>query len=228
MNRWWSGPTSRHGEFVVVEERGRGSAPWTARGGLRRTPCNVHPQRIVIDDRLVHDEPSLTVGDAIEGPVDGILHYSYGSYKLFNTLPLQRVIDGGLDPQRTRNLEGRWSSPHIASVNVENLSATSSKEKFQRIAATVAHNLASPDIVALQEIQDDTGSKDDGVVGADIGLSMLVEAIVAAGGERYEARSVEPADNANGGQPGANIRNVFLFNPKRVAFVDRSGRAAGD
>jgi predicted extracellular nuclease len=34
---------------------------------------------------------------------------------------------------------------------------------------------------------------------------------------------VDPEDGRDGGQPGGNIRNVFLFNPERVSFVDRAG-----
>ncbi len=215
------GPTSRHGEFVVVEEGGRGSAPWTSRGGLRRTRCNVHPQRIVVDDRLVPDPPDLTVGDSIDGAVDGILHYSYGSYKLLNTAPLRQATDGGVDQESTV-LRGGDSHLTIASFNVENLSAISPEEKFRRLAAVIAYNLGSPDIVALQEIQDDNGPKDDGVVSADLTLSKLVDAIESAGGVRYDARSIDPTDNSDGGQPGANIRNAFLFNPTRVDFVDRA------
>ncbi len=216
------GPTSRHGEFVVVEEGGRASAPWTERGGLRRTACNVHPQRIVIDDRLVPDPPALTVGDSIDGVIDGILHYSYGSYKLLNTAPLPQTTAGGVDRETTA-LRGDATHLRVASFNAENLSAVSPDTKIQRIAAVIAHNLGSPDIVALQEIQDDTGPKDDGVVGTDLTLSRLVDAIEAAGGVRYDTRSIDPGDNADGGQPGANIRNAFLFNPRRLGFIDRTG-----
>jgi predicted extracellular nuclease len=51
----------------------------------------------------------------------------------------------------------------------------------------------------------------------------LIEAIESAGGPHYQARSIDPENNADGGQPGANIRNAFLFNPARVEFVDRGG-----
>src|SRR5690606_33325037 len=58
-------------------------------------------------------------------------------------------------------------------------------------------------------------------------VSRFVEAIVAAGGPRYDWRSIDPVDDADGGQPGGNIRNVFLFDPERVSFVDRPGADAG-
>ena len=52
-------------------------------------------------------------------------------------------------------------------------------------------------------------------------LARLVTAVEAAGGAHYEVRSIDPADGADGGRPGANIRTAFLFNPARVSFVDR-------
>lgn len=40
-------------------------------------------------------------------------------------------------------------------------------------------------------------------------------------GPRYQWRYIAPTDNQDGGEPGGNIRQVFLFNPKRVSFTDR-------
>ncbi len=215
------GPTSKHGEFVVVPDQGRGSGPWTSRGGLRMTPCNVHPQRVAIDDALVKNPPQVAVGDRLGDPIEGILHYSYGSYKVLNTGPLGPVSQEAPD----RDTSGVFPNPDrftAATFNVENLWAGSDPEKFQRLGAIIAHNLTSPDILAVQEIQDDSGATDDGTVSANETLDRLVDAIEAAGGVRYEWRTVDPADNTNGGHPGANIRNAFLFNSERAQFVDRN------
>ena len=216
------GPTSHYGEIVVVADGGRGSSQRTSRGGLRLDAGNANPQRITIDDSLVSGPPPLTVGDALDGAVDGILHYGYGNYKLLNTSVLPRVIPGGLEREETA-LEGETTHLTVATFNVENLSFTSSEEKFQRLAGIVATNLSAPDIVALQEVQDDTGPEDDGTVSSQQTLTRLIDAIEAAGGVRYNARWVDPIDNADGGQPGANIRTAYLFNPERVSFVDRGG-----
>ena len=43
------------------------------------------------------------------------------------------------------------------------------------MAAIVAGNLGAPDIVAVQEVQDDTGPEDDGTVSAARTLELLVE-----------------------------------------------------
>ncbi len=123
------GPTSGHGEAVVVGDGGQGSAPWTARGGLRLTPCNVHPERVVIDDALVPNPPQLAVGDRLEGSVDGILHYTYGSYKVLNTEALPEVEPGDREGDRTA-LVGDEDHLSIATMNLENLWAGSAAEKF--------------------------------------------------------------------------------------------------
>ena len=62
------------------------------------------------------------------------------------------------------------------------------------------------------------------MVAADQTLTKLTDAIVAAGGPHYDWREIDPVDDQDGGQPGGNIRVVFLFNPARVAFVDRGAR----
>ena len=45
----------------------------------------------------------------------------------------------------------------------------------------------------------------------------------AAGGPAYDWRSIDPVNDQDGGEPGGNIRQVFLFNPQRVAFDDIAG-----
>jgi endonuclease/exonuclease/phosphatase family metal-dependent hydrolase len=218
------GPTSRYGEVAVLADSGQSAELRTERGGIRMLEDNLNPQRIIIDDRLVADPPELTVGDSLAGPVDGLIHYSFGSYKLLNTEPLPAIRHGGLAAERT-TLSADDSHLTVATFNLENLSAVSVEEKFARLAAIVTDNLGAPDIVAVQEVQDDTGPEDDGTVSAAHTLELLVEVIEAAGGPRYETRSIDPSDGADGGQPGANIRTAFLLNPARVDFVDRQGCA---
>ena len=92
--------------------------------------------------------------------------------------------------------------------------------KFQRLGAGIVTNLASPDVVSVEEVQDNSGATDDGTVAADQTLTKLTAAIVAAGGPQYAWREIDPANDKDGGQPGGNIRTVFLYNPARVTFVD--------
>jgi endonuclease/exonuclease/phosphatase family metal-dependent hydrolase len=216
------GPTSRYGELVVLPDAGQSAELRSKRGGIRLLEDNINPQRIIVDDRLMAEPPHLKVGDTLAGPVEGVLHYSYGSYKLLNTEPLPAVHGDELDHKST-GLTGDDAHLTVATFNLENLWVGSEEKKFEHLAGIVADALAAPDIVAVQEVQDDTGPEDDGTVTAARTLERFVIAIESAGGPRYRVRSIDPENNADGGQPGANIRNAFLFNPSRVEFVDREG-----
>ena len=109
----------------------------------------------------------------------------------------------------------------IATYNVENLAPTDPATKFSALAKGIVVNLAKPDIIALEEIQDNSGATDDGTVAADQTIGKLTTAITAAGGPQYSYREIDPVNDQDGGEPGGNIRVVFLFDPSRVSFVDR-------
>jgi predicted extracellular nuclease len=58
-------------------------------------------------------------------------------------------------------------------------------------------------------------------------MAKLIAAVSAAGGPSYSYRQIDPQNDADGGEPGANIRQVFLFRTDRgLAFTDRSGATA--
>ncbi|AWW40212.1 endonuclease/exonuclease/phosphatase [Streptomyces sp. AS58] len=167
----------------------------------------------------VADFPDANVGDSLEGATTGPLDYNqFGGYTLVAN-EIGALERGGLERETTR--EPRRGELAVATYNVENLDP--SDATFDEHAAAIVHNLRSPDIVSLEEIQDNNGAQNDGTVAADLTVTALIDAIVAAGGPAYEWRSVDPVDNADGGEPGGNIRQVFLFDPERVSFTDRAG-----
>lgn len=163
--------------------------------------------------------PKANVGDALSGGAEGPLDFNqFGGYTLV-ARTLGEVEDKGLAREKTRRqAKGELA---VATYNVENLDPGDPQTKFDALAGAVVSNLASPDILALEEIQDDNGAKNDGTVSAEATLKKFADAIVAAGGPRYEWRSIDPENNKDGGEPGGNIRQVFLFNPERVSFTDR-------
>ena len=215
------GPTSRHGELVVVS--GSTDTPRSARGGLVLREGLDLTQRIMIGPRLLGKAPRLAVGDRFEGSIVGVMDYSFGHFKI---LPeeLPKIVRGP-DLDDSTELIGDERHLTVATFNVLNLSAESPQEKFADVAEMIVRDLRSPDIVALQEIQDANGALDDGTVDGGPTMDVLLAAITAAGGPAYEYRQIDPVDGADGGRPGANIRNAFLFHPGRVDFVDRG---AGD
>lgn len=165
--------------------------------------------------------PKANVGDVLSGTTEGPLDFNqFGGYTL-TARTLGTVVDRGLERESTDKQHKNELA--VATYNVENLDPSDPQEKFDALAAAVVDNLASPDILALEEIQDNNGAKNDGTVAADQTLKKFTDAIVAAGGPAYEWRSVDPANNKDGGEPGGNIRQVFLFNPERVSFTDRAG-----
>jgi predicted extracellular nuclease len=165
------------------------------------------------------DFPLANVGDTLAGVTEGPLDYNqFGGY----TLVAGRLgtLKSG-DLQRETTQKQRRGELAVATYNVENLDP--SDATFEAHAAAIVNNLKSPDIVSLEEIQDDTGAKDDGTVTAGATVRKLIDAIVAAGGPTYDWRSIDPVNDQDGGEPGGNIRQVFLFNPERVSFTDRAG-----
>ncbi|KUO22688.1 endonuclease/exonuclease/phosphatase family protein [Streptomyces dysideae] len=165
------------------------------------------------------DFPKANVGDTLAGTTTGPLDYTrFGGYTLVAS-ELGSIKAGGLQRETTR--KQRSGELAVATYNVENLDP--SDASFEEHATAIVNNLKSPDILSLEEIQDNNGRTNDGTVAADQTVRKLIDAIVAAGGPAYDWRSVDPVDGEDGGQPGGNIRNVFLFNPERVSFTDRAG-----
>ncbi|MFJ9116518.1 endonuclease/exonuclease/phosphatase family protein [Streptomyces sp. NPDC102394] len=163
--------------------------------------------------------PVANVGDTLSGTTTGPLDYNqYGGYTLAAS-ELGTLKSGGLQRETTRK-QARGELA-VATYNVENLDP--SDTTFAAHAAAIVNNLQSPDIVSLEEIQDNDGATDDGVVDASATVNKLIDAIVAAGGPKYDWRSIDPVNDQDGGEPGGNIRQVFLFNPERVSFTDRAG-----
>jgi hypothetical protein len=109
----------------------------------------------------------------------------------------------------------------VATFNAENLSIARDAARIASLGRAIAEALGAPAIVALDEIQDDSGPTDDGVVTAQATLAALVDAIAAAGGPHYETVAIDPENNRDGGQPGGNIRVALLFDPARVELVRR-------
>jgi len=165
------------------------------------------------------DFPAANVGDTLTGATAGPLDYNqFGGYTLVASR-LGTLKSAGVQRESTRK-QSRGELA-VATYNVENLDP--SDNTFAEHAAAIVNNLKSPDIVSLEEIQDDNGATNDGTTAADVTVTKLIDAIVAAGGPKYDWRSIAPLDGQDGGEPGGNIRQVFLFNPQRVSFTDRAG-----
>lgn len=222
-------------EIYVLADRGLDVVPTGAlvdRGVLKLQPDAMNrgdqnPERIQVQfdaspggQGTLFNEPliALQVGHRFTS-ITGVVGYSFGNYEVNATQAIG--FEATELKQEVTSLLATDNRLTLASYNVLNLSGDSSDDgQRQQLARQIVDHLKSPDIIALQEIQDDSGEKNDGVVTADQTLKRLTQAIEAAGGPRYEAFNVAPKDGNDGGVPGGNIRNAFLFQPDRVELVD--------
>jgi predicted extracellular nuclease len=217
----------KQSEIVVLPDNGQGvpahRRTWSGGILLQSGSNNLagqNPERVQIQLQTAlfpEAVPLVGVGDSL-GDVTGVVRYSFGSYEVAATQAFP-VRPRRAAPETTL-LRGTPAALSVASYNVLNLSPTASDTAQHRLLASqMVQALRSPDIIALQEIQDESGEADDGTTSARGTLAALTAAIVAAGGPRYESFDVAPADGRPGGVPGGNIRNAFLFKPDRVRLV---------
>jgi uncharacterized protein len=217
-------PTANFGtseEIWVLADNGVNATSRTARGGSLITSSDFNPERIQIDDlNNSLTLPNVNVGAQLS-TITGVVNYSFSNYELLVTTAPTVVQASTLEKEIT-NLTNSATQLTAATFNVENLDPGDGAVKFDALANAIVTNLKSPDIINLEEIQDNNGATNDGTVNADVTLQTLINAIAAAGGPTYEYRQIDPVNNQDGGEPGGNIRVSFLFNPKRVSFVEGS------
>ncbi|OCH85744.1 DNase I-like protein [Obba rivulosa] len=110
----------------------------------------------------------------------------------------------------------------IGDYNVENMAPTSTN--LPPVANHIANFLNLPDIMFLQEIQDNDGEVDDGVVDANVTLTTLTDAIASASssGFQYSFFDIDPVNDQDGGAGGGNIRQAHLFRSEKLKLVPGS------
>jgi hypothetical protein len=220
------GPTKDYGsnrELVVVGDNGAYAGLFGSRGALVIRPDDFNPERLILNDVILGGPtiPSANVADKFPGSIPGVLNYSYGNYKL-EPISLPALVPGGL-AQEMLNDPAKYELA-LATFNVENLAPNDPPTKFATLADLIVEHLRSPDLIAIEEIQDNSGAKDDGTVDAALTWNKLLAAIQAAGGPLYEYRQINPVNDQDGGATGGNIRVGFLFRPDHgLSFSDRPG-----
>ncbi|QIQ05018.1 endonuclease/exonuclease/phosphatase family protein [Streptomyces liangshanensis] len=212
------GASNQYGETWITTKPRQNP---TERGGTLYSAYDEQNSGRLLVASLTGTSLTANVGDTLKGVTSGPIDYSnFGGYSLQATT-LGTTKSAGLRQEVAK--KAKSDELAVATYNVENLDPSDPQAKFDRLAVGIVKNLATPDIVSLEEIQDNNGATDDGTLSADKTLAQFTAAIQAAGGPAYSWRSVDPQDKTDGGEPGGNIRNVFLFNPKRVSFVDHPG-----
>ena len=220
-------PTNSFGEIWVLPNNGAGASSVSPRGGSVVTATDFNPERLQLDNLLANQVfPTVDVGARLN-TVTGVIDYSFSNFEL-RTLATPTVAQASTLQREVTALSGGTDLLRVATFNVENLDPSDGAAKFNALAAAIVGNLKSPDIINLEEVQDNNGATNNGVVDASVTLQTLVDAIATAGGPVYQWRQIDPANNSSGGEPGGNIRVVFLFDPARVSFVDGSLKNLND
>ena len=220
------GPTNQYNETVIAPDNGAGIATRTPRGGaLVIDYTNFNAQRVFIYPDILKGSGGsaptpMNVGDTL-ATVNGIVDYAFGNFNIELTSQVTPVSGGLTQAVATAQTTNQLA---IATFNVENFNiATDPPAKVTKLGALIVNNLKSPDIVTVEEVQDNTGPTDDGVVASGQNWNALINAITTAGGPTYQYTEIDPVDKQDGGQPGGNIRQGFLYNPARVTLVSRAG-----
>ncbi len=228
-------PTNRFGEIYTVANNGADATGLSDRGTINISPDDFNPEQIQIQfdsGIFALTTPQVNVGAQL-GDVTGVVGYSFGNYEI-NVTEAFTVVESTLQPEIT-NLTSAEDRLTVATFNVLNLDPNDSdgdtdiaNGQFDRIASQIVTNLQAPDIIGLQEIQDNDGSVNSTVVDASLTYQTLINAIASAGGPTYEFLEIPPTDDQSGGQPGGNIRVGYLYNPDRVDFIEGSLKQVTD
>ncbi len=238
-------PSNPFGDYVVLPPQGTSQIQLTrtTQGGVLIDPQQ--PDRWLPGFRVLDygDAPQVHVGAELLEPITGPLNFRVASYQIATEGPIR--VGAAQVKRPSTSLRGDDSRVTVLTLNVFNLDAQLERAervkdprrdidddlgsgRFAGLAEAIVRDAGAPDIVALQEIQDDDGAELSAVVSAGHTLESLADAVLRAGGPRYRWVDAPPEAGADGGQPGGNIRNAFLYEPTRVALVDVSVQRLGE
>jgi predicted extracellular nuclease len=186
--------------------------------------------------------PQINVGSTLLESVSGPLNYRSAAYQIAVDGPIETACKS-VQPATTQ-----WTpdDQHITiltlngfnlDANVEDPSKVKNRRldvdddlgdgRFGSLAQAIVEQAGGPDIVALQEIQDNDGAELTEVVDASETYKELIRAVRQRRGPTYSWAEVPPQAGDDGGQPGGNIRNAFLYRRDRVDLIEGSLRRFG-
>ncbi|KAI0100690.1 DNase I-like protein [Hypoxylon sp. NC0597] len=207
------GRPNQYGDTWVVGE-------WNTTGDNDRTGLTVsagdgNPEAIIIGSPLDgSDNPTDTkLGDHLE-TITGVVYQAFGFYRI---LPLTNIsviqsLSPEVPPPTSLVSDGACAGITVGDYNVENFYAGDTAH-VQAVATHIVEYMKTPDLLAVQEIQDDNGETDDGTVDADGTLSALTTAIqeLSNNSVAYNYTYISPLNDESGGAPGGNIRVAYLY-----------------
>lgn len=226
-------PSNPFGDYVVLPD-GMEGVRRTEHGGVLidpEVPDRWFPGFRILDYARA---PQLNVGAKLLLPVVGPLNYRAASYQVAaqDTIAIRdqpiTLETSSLTADDAKitvmtlnsfNLDPKVEDAALVNDPNRDIDDDVGNGRFKKLAEAVVEQAGAPDILALQEIQDSDGAEQSGNVDASETYRHLIKAIQEVGGPVYEAADVPPVAGADGGQPGGNIRNGFLFDPARVELI---------
>lgn len=190
----------------------------SSRGSLTMSDRDSNPEAIIVGDPLdgTSNPSTPKIGDKA-ADITGVIYYQFGFYYILpeTALELTTLAEGEASPttlESTRTCSGIT----VGDYNVENLAPTATK--IPNIADQIVNFLGAPDLLFIQEIQDNSGATNDGVVSANVTLTNIITAIADISNITYLFQTIDPVDGEDGGQPGGNIRVAYLYRPEVLSL----------
>ncbi|KAI0202625.1 DNase I-like protein [Astrocystis sublimbata] len=163
------------------------------------------------------------MGDKLEA-IKGVVTQSGGFYRILPLTKLNIVSsrEPAVAPPSILVSEKHCEGITVASYNVVDLHRGDMKY-VNAIASDIVNLMRSPDLIALQGINDDSGPLDDGVIDCKENLVALTNAIWEVSGRsaNYSYTYINSPNNHNGGPPGTNLRNAYIYRPDILQLQSR-------
>jgi hypothetical protein len=208
-----------------------------------------HLSRGIDVERGNDDYYAYNIGDRITSFVDkegkehkleGVIIYQKnlfggGEYSLITPEPQPSMIYRNIEtkgfvpvPDRgTTDLVSGEGELTFATFNLENL-AGNRQDRIDVIGDVISQNLQCPDVVNLVEIQDNNGISFRGSADASKTLIRLLGVVQSnCPNQIYSYTNIDPFLQAEGGQPGGNIRVSMMYNTKKLSYEERKDGSIG-
>lgn len=228
-------PSNPFGDYVVLPPDAE--VVRTQQGGVLIDP--ERPNQWLPGFRITNyaEAPTVHVGSTLREAVVGPLNFRVASFQMAAAVAvLVDLASVSVESTKLRgegahltvltlngfNLDTRVEDPALVDDGGRDVDDDIGDLRFIGLGEAIVTSAGCPWVVALQEIQDDDGAEISGTVTAGRTYDALIASVRRAGGPTYAWAGIPPEEGADGGQPGGNIRNGFLYDPSKVQVVEGS------
>ena len=227
------------GGYAATGRNAHGGLTMSAKDG-KLPPCAL--DLVVAPNSVAANPEAIIVGTPLDGTknpttskmgdraadVTGVVYQQFGFYYI---LPLTALTvtapASSAAPPVSFTSKGSCKGVTVGDYNVENMAPTPLSH-INAVASHISNALKTPDLMFIQEIQDNTGATDDGVVDANKTLTALVGAIQTLSNVSYSFVDIDPVNDLDGGQPGGNIRQAYIYRPEVVSLYNPNPGSSTD